>query len=186
MQMRWLRAEGPRLPWQRWERVLEWDRTCALLVHRSLATPFEKLWVAVDRLGDWAVWVALIIAIALAGGPGGARCALHMFIAGTFALGIYKLVKRFACRERPCVGVAGVRRCVEPRDEFSFPSGHTLHAVVFSVIAMSYFHALAIPLLPFVALIAVSRIALGLHYPSDVLAGAVLGGVIALVSFLFV
>ena len=184
--MRWLRAEGPRLPSQRWERVLEWDRTCALLVHRSLAAPYEKLWVAVDRLGDWGVWVALIIAIALFGGPNGPRCALQMFVAGTFALALYKLVKCYACRARPCVGVDGVRRCVEPRDEFSFPSGHTLHAVVFSVIAMSYFHGLAVVLLPFVALIAVSRIALGLHYPSDVLAGAGLGAAIALISFLFV
>ena len=55
-------------------------------------------------------------------------------------------------------------------DEFSFPSGHTLHAVGFSVVALHYYPVLAPLLLPFTLMIALSRVVLGLHYPSDVLA----------------
>ena len=172
--------------WQRLERMLEWDRACAVLLNRSLSATYEKLWIAVDRLGDCRLWCAFMIALALFGGPAGTRCALHMFAAGALALVVYKIVKTCAGRPRPCVRIHTVRRCVEPLDEFSFPSGHTLHAVAFSVVALAYFPVLAVLLMPFVVLTAISRIALGLHYPSDVFAGAAIGagvGVVALRLF---
>lgn len=62
-----------------------------------------------------------------------------------------------------------------PLDHFSFPSGHTLHAVLFSVMLGTYFPALLPVLLVFSVLVALSRMVLGLHYPTDVLAGAGLG-----------
>ena len=69
-----------------------------------------------------------------------------------------------------------------PLDEFSFPSGHTLHAVAFTLVTLAYFPLLAWLLIPFSAGVAASRVALGLHYPSDVAAATVLGGVLAAVS----
>jgi len=78
---------------------------------------------------------------------------------------------------------SAVRAGAEPLDAFSFPSGHTLHAAAFSIIAISYYPALAWLLIPFSVLVALSRVVLGLHYPSDVLAGAALGAIIARVSF---
>jgi membrane-associated phospholipid phosphatase len=59
---------------------------------------------------------------------------------------------------------------VAPLDEFSFPSGHTLHAVSFTIVALAYYPWLAPLLVPFTAGVALSRVVLGLHYPSDVLA----------------
>jgi undecaprenyl-diphosphatase len=73
-----------------------------------------------------------------------------------------------------------------PLDKFSFPSGHTLHAVVFSTVVLSYYPALSIVVLPFTVMVGLSRVVLGLHYPSDVLAGALIGAAIATVSFLLV
>ncbi|HEV7631790.1 MAG TPA: phosphatase PAP2 family protein, partial [Steroidobacteraceae bacterium] len=66
-----------------------------------------------------------------------------------------------------------------PLDRFSFPSGHTLHAVSFTLIASMAFPLLALLLVPLALLIALSRVVLGLHYPSDVLAGALLGAGVA-------
>jgi undecaprenyl-diphosphatase len=182
MQIRRLRTDGPGVHWQRLERMLEWDRACAVLLNSTLSASYERVWVAVDRLGDCGPWCAFIVALALFGGPAGARCALHMLAAGMLALVLYKIVKTCAGRPRPCVRMQTVRRCVEPLDEFSFPSGHTLHAVAFSVVALAYFPVLAVVLMPFIVLTAISRIALGLHYPSDVFAGAAIGAGVGLVA----
>jgi undecaprenyl-diphosphatase len=64
---------------------------------------------------------------------------------------------------------------VPPLDRFSFPSGHTLHAVSFSTVALFYYPQLGWLLVPFTLLVAASRIVLGLHYPSDVLVASVIG-----------
>src|SRR5690606_27432241 len=72
-----------------------------------------------------------------------------------------------------------IRAWVAPLDEFSFPSGHTLHAVAFSLVAVAHVPLLAWLLLPFTACVAVSRVVLGLHYPSDVLAATVIGSALA-------
>ena len=69
-----------------------------------------------------------------------------------------------------------------PLDQFSFPSGHTLHAVVFATVAIADYPQLAFLPIPFAFLVALSRMVAGLHYPSDVLAGAAIGAAIADIS----
>jgi undecaprenyl-diphosphatase len=67
-------------------------------------------------------------------------------------------------------------------DLYSFPSGHTLHAVSFTILAVASFPGLAWLCVPFATLVAMSRVVLGLHYPSDVAAGALLGAALAALS----
>ncbi|KHL67479.1 phosphoesterase, partial [Xanthomonas euvesicatoria] len=62
------------------------------------------------------------------------------------------------------------------------PSGHTLHAVSFSIVALAYYPWLAPLLVPFSAGVALSRVVLGLHYPSDVLAATLIGVLLASLS----
>jgi undecaprenyl-diphosphatase len=143
---------------------------------RAVATFFG----AISRLGDGIFWYSLIAVLAATGGLRGALCALQMLLTGAIALGLYRLLKRWTRRPRPFRGCEDVIARVPPLDEFSFPSGHTLHAVSFTIVALAWFPALAPLLVPFTALVAASRVVLGLHYPSDVLAaiglGCVLGG----------
>jgi undecaprenyl-diphosphatase len=98
-----------------------------------------------------------------------------MAITGLVALGLYRGLKRWTRRPRPFRRHAGIVAHVPPLDEFSFPSGHTLHAVSFSLVALAYYPVLAPILLPFTLLVAASRVVLGLHYPSDVLAATGIG-----------
>lgn len=136
----------------------------------------------ISRLGDGIFWYALMVGLAILGGTRGAYAALHMAITGLAALALYKGLKRHIRRPRPCAAGQGVVALVAPLDQFSFPSGHTLHAVAFTAVACAWFPALAIPLAPFAALVALSRVVLGLHYPSDVLAAIAIGLALAAVS----
>ena len=88
-------------------------------------------------------------------------------------------LKSSTTRERPYRTLRDVRAAIDPLDAFSFPSGHTLHAVAFTVVAVSAFPLLAWVFVPFTLLVALSRVVLGLHYPSDVLAGAGIGALVA-------
>ena len=130
---------------------------------------------AVSRLGDGVFWYALMLTLALFDGRRGMLAAAHMALTGLTALALYRLLKRWTKRPRPFRVCAGVIAHVPPLDEFSFPSGHTLQAVGFTVVALAWYPLLAPLLLSFTALVAASRVVLGLHYPSDVLAAIGIG-----------
>jgi undecaprenyl-diphosphatase len=93
------------------------------------------------------------------------------------------MLKRGTSRPRPYQALRGIAPGARVLDAFSFPSGHTLHAVAFTLVAGAYYPGLTPIVAAFALLTALSRVMLGLHYPSDVLAGAALGGLIAGASF---
>ncbi len=143
----------------------------------------RALFAAVSRLGDGVFWYALMAALPLVHGWQGAWVSAQMGLSALVGLAVYKALKNGVERPRPFVTHAQVRLRSVPLDRYSFPSGHTLHAVLFSAICLVYFPVLAWLLVPFSVLVILSRMVLGIHYPSDILAGALVGGVIAWVSF---
>jgi undecaprenyl-diphosphatase len=132
----------------------------------------------VSRLGDGAFWYLLMAALLL-DGRDGLLAAAHLAATGALALLLYTQLKRWTRRPRPFAADVRIRAWVAPLDEFSFPSGHTLHAVAFSIVAIAHYPALAWLLVPFTAAVAASRVVLGLHYPSDVLAATGIGTALA-------
>ena len=138
-----------------------------------------RLFAATSRLGDGLVWYVLMAAMVLFDGAEGLRASAHMAATGAIALLLYKGLKRWTRRPRPFAADVRIRAWIAPLDEFSFPSGHTLHAVAFTIVALAYYPQLAWLLLPFTAMVALSRVVLGLHWPSDVLAATVLGSGLA-------
>lgn len=105
-----------------------------------------------------------------------------MAIAGIFGLSIYKTLKKYLVRERPYIGLVGIECAMPPLDRYSFPSGHTLHAVMFAAMLAHYIPTLAPMLIALAVLIAASRVVLGLHYPTDVIVGASIGYTIARIA----
>ena len=134
---------------------------------------------SVSWLGNGIFWYALMLALLVQRGEEALVPVLHMIVVGVISTATYLALKRRTSRPRPYQVVPAVAVGAAPLDAFSFPSGHTLHAVAFTIVALAYYPALAPILVVFTLLTAASRVVLGLHYPSDVLAGAALGAGIA-------
>ncbi len=141
--------------------------------------PLRQAFRIVSRLGDGVFWYALMLALLTTGGAAAFGPVGRMAGTGLVCTLIYKWLKSKTSRPRPFAVENAVRAGADPLDPFSFPSGHTLHAVAFSIVAIAFYPILAWLLVPFTLLVAASRVVLGLHYPSDVLAGAALGALIA-------
>lgn len=159
---------------------------CIAVNQTSQVRLIRDLFRLVSRLGDGLFWCSLMLLILLFEGSEGLLPVLHMALAGLSGTLLYKWLKGKTLRPRPFEVHQDIFMTGKPLDKFSFPSGHTLHAVVFGLVAINYFPALSFIIMPFVSMVALSRVVLGLHYPSDVLAGALIGSLIAALSFLLV
>jgi undecaprenyl-diphosphatase len=154
----------------------ERDRRWAERLHRA-ARHRSLVWLllGVSWLGDGALWYVTLVALALTGGTDGRDVAAQMLLVGIFNLSLYLWLKARIGRPRPYVKCPGIHACGRALDQFSFPSGHALHASAFTVLLVGHYPDAAWLLVPTALLVCFSRIALGLHYPSDVAAGALIG-----------
>lgn len=134
------------------------------------------------RLGDGQMWVLMSFALLFTEGE---LIVKQLALAFAMELTVFKLVKRLFSRARPFVCLSQVTMLVLPPDEFSFPSGHTAAAFVVATVVGLSLTGLLVLLTVVAMLIGVSRVYLGVHYPSDVAAGAMLGvlsGVVAITA----
>ena len=146
-------------------------------------TPTPALDGPIARLSNAAnfsaLWLVIAAGMALVGGAPGRRAAVR----GLCAVGITSAVanlgmKKIFRRARPSRSVRGEDDAVQMPGSTSFPSGHSASAFAFTLAAAREVPALALPLVPLAAAVGYSRIHTGVHYPGDVLAGALLGSVI--------
>lgn len=157
------------------------ELSMCMWVNRACARKtVEAVLVLCSRLGGGVFWYVLIVTLPLYYGSGALPASARLTLAGALGILVYKQLKGRLVRQRPYVVHDGIRLGTPPLDVYSFPSGHTLHAVSFTLISVHYYPHLLWWLWPFATLVALSRVALGLHYPSDVAVGAGLGCAIAL------
>ena len=142
----------------------------------------RRLFSIVSWLGNYPAWVGFGLLVAVQQGPRAAPFAVHALATAFSGIFIYKFLKKRLVRERPFVTHGEIVFGTPPLDRYSFPSGHTLHAVSLTILYGAYEPAMLLVMAPFAALVAASRIVLGLHYPSDVAVGGLLGAVLAVTS----
>ena len=155
---------------------------CRCINRAATIGSVRQIFAVVSRLGDGLVWYSLLLSLPLIYGTPAVRPALCMAATGILGVALYKWLKLVIVRERPFITHLGISLGTAPLDRYSFPSGHTLHAVSFSWQAIAAFPELAWILVPLSILIAASRVVLGLHYPTDVLAGAAIGFALATIG----
>lgn len=170
-----------------WGHIQNRDHRVMRRVNGWKAPRWIRYWmIAATRIGDGWLWYSLGIMLLLYGGPSrfaAVGAAGSAAIAGIF---VFKALKRVSRRLRPCQLEPHCWSRVLPPDQFSFPSGHTMTAFSIALVISYYYPGLEGALYFLAVSIAVSRIILGMHFLSDVLAGAVLGsglGITAIVVF---
>lgn len=153
---------------------------CLKLRHREVAVRLAKV-VSYTANGPFYVLAgALFVAY-------GHWPLVQILVSGFIAeRGLYVLFKSSFKRGRPPQAIPGYRSVIEPSDTFSFPSGHTSAAfLVCWAIGFAYPWTVWL-MLPWACGVGVSRVLLGVHFPTDTLAGAGLGSTICIVMIQFV
>lgn len=161
--------------------LLYWDGRILLWIQEYLRTPgWTAFFKTVTRLGNAGIfWILLVLVLLICQKTRGTGIRAGISLALSFVINNLFL-KNIVARTRPYEVVEGLHRLIEKQSDYSFPSGHT--ASSFAVAVILYLELpkkYGIPLLILAVLISFSRLYLGVHYPSDVLAGALSGTLVA-------
>jgi undecaprenyl-diphosphatase len=167
-----------------WHQIQASDHRLMRRVNRWRAPRwFRILMILATRGGDGWLWYALGLILLLYGGEhrfaaigaGGSAA-----VAGIF---LFRALKGASRRKRPCEIEPHCWSSILPPDKYSFPSGHSITAFAVAMAVGLFYPDLQGCLLAAAFLIASSRIALGMHFLSDVLAGSAIGVGLGYASF---
>src|SRR2546430_51853 len=143
---------------------------------RRGAPGWIRYWMlTATRLGDGWIWYSTALLLLLFAGPQRFAAVSSAALAAIIGVIVFKALKRLSQRPRPCQIEPHCWSKVLPPDKFSFPSGHTMTASSVALVLTYFYPSLEIALIFLALSIALSRIVLGMHFLSDVLAGIVLG-----------
>ncbi len=164
--------------------VLEFitDRDYSLMrrINRWHPPQWVRVWMLYSsRGGDGWLWWGLGAVVLLFGGAMRFEAVAASVLAAVSGIGLFLFVKKRTGRTRPCdIEPHGWAQLLPP-DQFSFPSGHTITAFAISLSVAAFYPLWSIGLLFCAFSIAASRILLGMHFLSDVIAGALIGSGLA-------
>ncbi len=126
---------------------------------------------SLSKTGDGYLQILLPVIFLLMDKQQGWQFFITVAVAFTFQMPIYWVLKNQFKRNRPQQAIPSFKSCITAADEFSFPSGHSSAAFLMASITVLFYGSTALPLYLWAALVSVSRVVLGVHFPTDIIAG---------------
>ena len=154
------------------------DTILFIFFNQTMANPvFDVIMPFITNKKTWIpVWLITIVLLLWKGGRRGRWAVLTAVLA--FALTdplVSRVLKPMIHRIRPCNALDGVHLLVHKSKGLSMPSAHAANFFALATVFSYFYRRFQWVLWSIAALVAYSRIAVGVHYPSDVLTGAVVG-----------
>jgi len=170
-----------------------WDILLFYLINIDLQNSvFDFIMPLISSVGYFSIWILVCVLLYVFGGEKGRNVALICIVALVFGYFLTEVLKYIVARPRPYTVLEGVR-VLTMIGGYSWPSGHAVASfIVAIIIGESYSfkvkdrsYKLIYPLLVFAVLVGFSRIYNGVHYPFDVISGALIGTFCALLILRF-
>jgi undecaprenyl-diphosphatase len=167
-----------------WGHIQSNDHRLMRKIHRWRAPRwFRILMIMMTRLGDGWLWYSIGLILLVFGG-----CQKFLAIGAATAAAaagifLFRTLKHASRRKRPCEIEPHCWASILPPDKYSFPSGHSITSFAIALAIGMFYPDLQIVLLVVALLIASSRIILGMHFLSDVLAGSAIGILLGYFSY---
>ena len=160
------------------------DRNMMLRVSQWSPPRWVRIWMTSStRAGDGWLWASLAIPILWLGGHRRYEAMMVLASAALTGILVFLLLKRMCSRERPCAIAPISWKELVPPDRFSFPSGHSITAFAMAVPLSLFYPAFMLGLMFCAVSVATSRVVLGLHFLSDVVAGSLMGAGIGYAAY---
>ncbi len=165
--------------------ITKWDTNGFYLISNSYYRHniMRNVFYTLSKSGDgylYALTALLILLLAPVWSWTFLKITIFAFI---IELPMYQILKKSIRRDRPFSKLNDVIPIVNPSDKFSFPSGHTASAFLMSTILGFFIPPLQFFLFVWATGVGYSRVYLGVHYPTDIVAGIVLGTGSAFLGF---
>ena len=160
----------------------ELDTKLFYWLNRFTTDKLTRLIRYVSKTGDGHLYLALGLVLFYSDKTHGGLFFYTAIMAYALEIPIYLILKQLFKRPRPEITLTNFTALITPSDKFSLPSGHTAAAFLMAVIIYHFYPTFGLLAIIWASMVGLSRVLLGVHYPSDVLLGAALGSSIACIS----
>ena len=152
------------------------DTLVFLWLHTAKRVDYRQSVRWISRSGDGPCYLVIVLLLLLFNAiENPHEFLLVAGLAYAIELSLYIVLKNSIRRARPQASLNNYRAFITPSDTFSFPSGHTAAAFVFACLIVQIYPVIGWVVFPWACAIGASRVLLGVHFPSDIAAGALLG-----------